>query len=197
MYPSLYDDLFLKENSELDEEQIREIEQVYSQISELYIVLREKMMLKWNRSVPLNDLFTDRWEKARYLGFGEGSSIYDSSLVLGDVKVGKNTWIGPFTVLDGSGGLEIGDNCSISTGVQIYTHDSIHWAISGGKREVERAPSRIESRCYIGPNTVIAKGVTVGEGSLIGAMSLVLHDIPKNSKVYGIPARIAGEVRCP
>ena len=34
--------------------------------------------------------------------------FYDSVLVIGDVQVGKNTWIGPFVVLDGSGGLEIG-----------------------------------------------------------------------------------------
>ncbi len=75
---------------------------------------------KWQRTLPFGDYIVDRWKKAECLGFGEGSTIYDSSLVFGDVKVGKNTWIGPFTILDGSGGLEIGSNCSISAGVQIY-----------------------------------------------------------------------------
>ena len=46
-------------------------------------------------SLPLADYFVDRWDKARLLGFGEGSSIYDSSLVIGDVKIGKNAWVGP------------------------------------------------------------------------------------------------------
>jgi hypothetical protein len=57
----------------------------------------------WNRSLPIGDYIVDRWDKAKQLGFDKGSSIYDSSVVLGDVKVGENTWIGPFTVLDGIG----------------------------------------------------------------------------------------------
>ena len=54
-----------------------------------------------NRVLPIGDYISDRWEKAKYLGFGENSSIYDSSLVLGTVQVGKDCWIGPFTILDG------------------------------------------------------------------------------------------------
>jgi hypothetical protein len=41
---------------------------------------------KWNRSLPFADYIVDRFEKARTLGFGEGSSVYDSSLILGNVK---------------------------------------------------------------------------------------------------------------
>ena len=98
------------------------------------IINQRKLWLrKWNRCLPLGDYIVDRWEKASSLGFGEGTSVYDSSLVLGDVKVGKNTWIGPFTVLDGTGGLEIGDYCSVSAGVQIYSHDTVDWAVTRGR----------------------------------------------------------------
>jgi acetyltransferase-like isoleucine patch superfamily enzyme len=134
----------------------------------------------------------DRWEKARMLGFGDGSSIYDSAVVLGDVSVGAHTWIGPNVVLDGSGGLQIGDYCSISAGVQIYTHDTVRWAISGGREEYEHAPTRIGSNCYIGPLTVIAKGVTIGDGCIIGAHSLVLKDVPPHTKAFGVPCRARG-----
>lgn len=134
----------------------------------------------------------DRWERARELGFGEGSSIYDSALVLGDVSVGRHTWIGPGVVLDGAGGLAIGDYCSISAGVQIYTHDSVAWALSAGQAPYEKAPSRIGSRCYLGPQTVVAKGVTIGDGCVIGAHSLVLASIPAGSKAYGVPCRVVG-----
>jgi acetyltransferase-like isoleucine patch superfamily enzyme len=154
--------------------------------------LRDRTRHAFARVLPVGDYFSDRWEKARYLGFGEGTSIYDSSLVLGDVKVGKHTWIGPFTVLDGSGGLEIGDFCSISTGVQIYTHDTVAWALSGGARGPDRAATKIGSRCYLGPSAIVVKGVTVGDGSVIGAGSLVLHDIPAGSKAYGSPCRVVG-----
>lgn len=134
----------------------------------------------------------DRWDKARALGFGEGSSIYDSAIVIGSVSVGEHTWIGPWVMLDGSGGLSIGAHCSISAGVQVYTHDSVRWALSGGTGTIERAPTRIGNRCYIGPNVVISKGVTIGDGCVIGAGSLVLQDIPPGTKAFGTPCRPMG-----
>ncbi|HSJ31038.1 MAG TPA: acyltransferase [Longimicrobiales bacterium] len=147
---------------------------------------------KYRRTLPLGDYVVDRWEKARALGFGEGSSVYDSVLVFGDVRVGSLTWIGPFVVLDGSGGLEIGSNCSISAGVQIYTHDSVQWAVTGGAAQYEYAPTRIGSNCYIGPNSTIAKGVTIGDGCIIGAHSLVLDNVPAHSRAFGSPCRVTG-----
>ena len=81
--------------------------------------LRKEVDKKWKRTLPFGDYFVDRWEKANELGFGKGTSIYDSAIVIGDVKVGENTWIGPNVILDGSGGLQIGSWCSISAGVQI------------------------------------------------------------------------------
>jgi acetyltransferase-like isoleucine patch superfamily enzyme len=41
---------------------------------------------------------------------------------------------------------------------------------------------------YIGPHSVIQKGVMIGDGVVIGAMSLVNRDVPSNTKVWGIPA---------
>src|ERR1700741_4941899 len=98
---------------------------------------RNLMRSKLNRVLPLNEVLTDRWKKAAYLGFGKGTSIYDSSVVFGNVKVGDNTWVGPFTILDGPGDLTIGSHCSISAGVHIYTHDTVQWAVSGGKEKAE------------------------------------------------------------
>ncbi|WP_317898642.1 acyltransferase [Aurantibacillus circumpalustris] len=144
---------------------------------------------KFNRVLPLNELLSDRWEKAIFLEFGKGSSIYDSSLVFGDVQVGVNTWIGPFVILDGSGGLKIGSNCSISSGVQIYTHDTVQWAVSGGKEPYEYAPTEIGDNCYIAPNVIIAKGVTVGKGTIVGANSFVNKSFGENSKIAGNPAK--------
>ncbi|MCX8081230.1 MAG: acyltransferase, partial [Bacteroidia bacterium] len=86
---------------------------------------RNEIRKKYNRVLPFNELFTNRWEKARFLNFGKNTSVYDLCIVIGDVEVGENTWIGPFTILDGSGGLKIGSNCSISAGVHIYTHDTV------------------------------------------------------------------------
>lgn len=149
---------------------------------------------RYNRSLPFGDMIVDRWEKAKLLNFGEGTSIYDNSLVLGEVHVGENTWIGPNTLLDGSGGgLTIGDNCSVSAGVQIYTHDTVRKSLSGGKAAIEKSPTSIGNDCYIGPNTIIAKGVHIGDRVIVGANSLVLKDIPSDCKVFGTPAKVVSD----
>jgi acetyltransferase-like isoleucine patch superfamily enzyme len=162
------------------------------------IALRRKMdaemKIKWDRSVPFGELINDRLEKAHLLGFGPGASIYDNAVVLGQVSVGENTWIGPSTILDGTGGLKIGSNCSISAGVQLYSHDTVDWALSGGVKDYDYMSTEIGDNCYIGPNTIVAKGVTIGKGAVIGAMSLVLADIPANTRAFGIPCKPVGEV---
>ena len=163
-------------------------------LQRLHGELRQQMKEKYQRSVPLADELTDRWERARFLGFGSGTSIYDSALVLGTVAVGSNTWIGPQCVLDGSGGLEIGSTCSIATGCQIYSHDTVDWALSGGKASYRRRATSIGSSCYLGPNSIIAAGTTIGDHCLIGALSLVKGDVPAGSIVVGIPGRIVGRV---
>lgn len=168
------------------------VDELMASLKQLWHARCREVSESHRRSLPLADYVVDRWEKARELGFGEGSSIYDSVLVLGDVKVGRNTWIGPFVVLDGSGSLIIGSNCSISAGVQIYTHDTVRWAVTGGQAAPERASTRIGNNCYIGPHTVVAKGVNIGDGCIVGANSLVLKDIPAGQKAYGTPCRIVG-----
>lgn len=148
---------------------------------------------KYNRVLPFGDTVVDRWEKAKLLGFGNNTSIYDSSLVLGDVCVANDTWIGPNTILDGSGGgLTIGAHCSISAGVQIYTHDTVRRSLTGGLASIEHAATSIGDNCYIGPNSIIVKGVIIGNNVVVGANSLVTKSVPDNTVVYGSPAKVIG-----
>ena len=179
--------------SELEENIVAELEKLRQKLEELWLSRQTEVSKEWDRTLPFADYFVDRWRKAELLGFGEGSSVYDNSLIIGQVSVGKNTWIGPNTILDGSGGLTIGDNCSISAGVQVYTHDSIEWALSSDNKPLDKAPTIVGNNCYIGPNVVIAKGITIGDRCVIGANSLVLYDIETGSKAHGTPCKIVGK----
>lgn len=159
-----------------------------------YYKLRDIIKQKWNRDLPYDELCFDRWERANALGFGKGTSVYHNCYIYGDVTVGENTWIGAMTVLDGSGGLEIGSNCSISMGVHIYSHNTVKWAVSNGIEKYEHKPTKIGNCCFIAPNVIIQNGVTIGNNSIIGAGSYVNKDIPPFSIAVGSPAKVIGKV---
>jgi len=170
------------------------LERLLHDLKALWQQRQREVAQRYQRALPFGDYIVDRWEKAQSLGFGAGTSVYDSVVVLGDVRVGSDTWIGPFVVLDGSGGLTIGSHCSISAGVQIYSHDTVEWALSGGTASYTHAPTSIGDNCYIGPCAVVAKGVRIGNRCRIGANSLVLSDIPAGSLAHGTPCRVIGRV---
>ena len=179
---------------ELMESPDEKLEEWIARARATFEALRAQMRERFDRDLPLEELLFDRWERARSLGFGEGTSIYHNSYVYGPVEVGRDTWIGPFTMLDGSGGLTIGSFCSISAGVQIYTHDTVKWAVSGGVAPYERARVAIGDCCHIGSHSVVTKGVTIGEHSVIGSCSLVNRDIAPYTVAVGAPCRSIGRV---
>lgn len=164
------------------------------ELGRTYAGLRAAMIEEFHRDLPLQDLLTDRWERARALGFGEGSSIYQSAYVYGDVTVGEGAWIGPMALLDGSGGLTIGSGVNVSAGAQIYTHDTVERVLSEGSSAISRAAVVIEDHCHIGAQAVIVKGVTIGNHSVIGACAFVNRDVPSYSVVAGVPASVIGRV---
>lgn len=164
-------------------------------LCQLYETSDERLRIEFNRSLPFQDGLFDRWERAQRLGFGKGASIYNSALVFGDVIAGTDTWVGPYTILDGSGGpLRIGAYCSISSGVHIYTHDTVRWALSGGKCAKHAAEVTIGDCVYIGSQSVIAPGVRIGSRCVVGANSFVNRDVEESTVVAGTPAVTIGRV---
>lgn len=115
--------------------------------------------------------------------------------IIGQPEIGDGTWIGAFTVIDGSGGLRIGRGCDISCGAQIYTHSTVRRCVSARAHdEVDREPVTIGDHVFIGANAVVMMGVTIGDRAVIAAGAVVSADVPAATIVGGVPARPLGRV---
>lgn len=104
--------------------------------------------------------------------------------ITGEPKIGKNVWIGPFSVIDGAGDLEVGDETIVSAGVHVYTHEMENGV-------PVRASTKIGKKVYIGANAVILRGCVIEDDSTIGACALVLKNthIKKGETWAGVPAK--------
>ena len=170
---------------------------LHKQLVRLGNQLRDESRHNFNRINPFNEDLFDWKERGDYWsGKGRNVTIYNTTTVIGDVQIGSNTWVGPYCALDGSGGLKIGEFCSISSGVQIVTHDTVMWALSRGKLDREMTPIEIGDCCFIGSHAVVCKGVSIGSYCLIGAGAIVTKDVPSFSIAAGVPAKIIGKVKC-
>ncbi len=110
------------------------------------------------------------------------------------LEIGPRTVIGPGTRIMAASQVHIGARCMISWNCSIF--DSIGhklWLKSTGESEIE-APITIGDDVWIGPNSIIMKGVTIGSGSVVGAGSVVRRDVPPKSLVVGNPARVIDRV---
>lgn len=87
--------------------------------------------------------------------------------------------------------ITIGNNVYITSGCQFITHDGGTLILRKEVPDLElTAPIIIGNDVYIGLNTVILPGVTIGNRCIIGAGSIVTEDIPDNSAAAGVPARV-------
>lgn len=127
----------------------------------------------------------------RLFGAEIGSGNYISSTCIIPkpwcLKMGNYNSIDSYAYFNGD--VVIGNNVKIGSFVKIITsgHDVRSRNFS---RKV--VPSYLEDSCFIGANSVILKGVTVGTFSVIGANSFVLKSIPENSIAIGSPAKVIG-----
>ncbi len=95
-------------------------------------------------------------------------------------KLGKNTEIGSFTMIDAREGVEIQDDVKVGFACVILSYSSIDK--KSGKVTLKRG-------CKIGANSVILPGVEIGEGAVVGANSFVNRNIPANEVWIGSPAK--------
>jgi acetyltransferase-like isoleucine patch superfamily enzyme len=88
--------------------------------------------------------------------------------------------------------IHIGAFCMIAAGVTVSNgwHDKATFEPSSG-------PTSIGPGCWIGVNATIVGSVTIGANAIVGAGAVVTKDVPPNTIVAGVPARIIGERQLP
>jgi acetyltransferase-like isoleucine patch superfamily enzyme len=113
----------------------------------------------------------------------------------GDIELEEDVYVGPYSVLYGTGGLRIGRDTSIGAHVVIPTSNHVTTARDQPIRTqgLTAQGVTIGNDVWIGTNAVVLDGVTVGDGAVIGAGAVVTRDVKPFSKVGGVPAVPIGQ----
>ena len=105
-----------------------------------------------------------------------------------NIEFGENVFVNASVHMQDQGGIRIGNNALIGHQVVFATLD--HDLATDRRGDLHPAPIILEDDVWIGANSVILKGITIGEGSVVAAGSVVTKDIPKKVVVGGNPARV-------
>lgn len=160
----------LKEYNNLDSELIQERERILSELFDFK--------------------GTDVWiESPFFCDYGE------------NISIGKNTFVNTNCMFLDNNKITIGENGLIAPYVQIYTanhplkaSERIIQTKNKSRYLTSSKPVKIGDNVWIGGNTVIFPGITIGNNVTIGAGSIVTKDIPDNVLAYGNPCEVKKEI---
>ena len=122
-----------------------------------------------------------------------------------NIKIGNNVFVGHYTIIDGTGGLEIGEGTQLAAWAGIFTHSS-HIAIRIYGKHYQDVPESekqgyaiknvtIGKYVFIGARALVLPGVSIGDGALVAAGSIVRKDVNAFDIVSGNPAEVVGDTR--
>jgi acetyltransferase-like isoleucine patch superfamily enzyme len=108
------------------------------------------------------------------------------------IIIGNRTGIGARAFLAGQGGIIIGNDVITGPNIQIFSenHNFDDPAQTIKAQGVTRQPTVIGNNCWLGGGITILAGVTIGDGCVIAAGSVVTKSVPPNSVVAGVPAKV-------
>lgn len=102
------------------------------------------------------------------------------------LRIGERANIGDGAILDARGGLVIGDDVNLSTGVNIWTAQH-EW--NDPEFSYQAAPVVIGDHVWLSTRVTVLPGVTIGEGAVVAAGAVVAGDLAPNALYGGVPAR--------
>lgn len=157
----------------------------------------------------------DKNQKRKYVCIGE-KGIINANFIFesekGEVIIGNNVHLGGVTFISRNK-IEIHDDVTMAWGITIYDHNShsIYWEERKNDNQqcyedymnhngnnivnkdwscIENSPIIIESKVWVGFDVTILKGITIGEGAVIGAKSVVTKNVEAWTVVAGNPAKV-------
>lgn len=112
----------------------------------------------------------------------------------GRIRLGRDVFLGPHTVIYGHGGVEIGEDCLIGMHCRILSSEHsippldrrIRWEPDVLK------PTRLGRDVWLGAGVTVLGGVNIGDGCIVGAGAVVTKDLPAGSICHGSPAIVRG-----
>lgn len=121
---------------------------------------------------------------------GEGTKVVGPIHCTGKLKIGKNCWIGKNFLVNGNGSVTIGDNCDIAPEVTFMTGG--HLIGNADRRAGEGCifTQCVGSGTWIGGRSTILNNTIIGKSCVVAACACVNKDVPDNSLVGGVPAKI-------
>lgn len=135
-------------------------------------------------------VFGDRCTVGRFATVRPSNVLFDEP---GEgLRVGDGSNIGAYSFVGCSGFIEIGSNVMMGPRVTLLaeTHNHGSTDVTIKSQGTSRSFITIGDDCWLGANSTILPGVTIGTGSIVGAGSVVTEDVPSFSLVAGVPARV-------
>ena len=126
---------------------------------------------------------------------GRGCEINDGARLEtwgGSIEIQDNTFVGPYVVIYGHGGVRIGKGCLIAMHSRILSSNHAIPDLGVPIRSMPDVlePTVIEDDVWIGAGVTVLAGVHLHRGAIIGAGAVVTHDIPANAIAVGVPAKV-------
>lgn len=110
-----------------------------------------------------------------------------------NLHIGKYVFINSGSMFTDLGGIYIGDHALIGPNVTIVSVN--HRIEPGDRRNLDLQPVYVHDNAWLSANVTVTPGVSIGENAIVGAGAVVTHNVPANTIVAGVPARIIKTIK--
>ena len=141
---------------------------------------------QYHEPEELASLFSELIGKSVGEGFGLFPPFYTDFGK--NITIGRNVFINAGCKFQDQGGITIDEGALIGHGVVLATLD--HDFAPEKRQQLHPAPIHIGKRVWIGANAVVTKGVTIGDNAVVAAGAVVTQDVPADTIVGGVPAKV-------